>query len=191
MTRMEIRKLLNYLGMLWKWPLDIRVVPLIQLESFGQKLVVLHTILFIFNKVLVHAWNRYGGFNKELIFIHRGFNSIWACQEVLKQVRLSMNWYRMFYAQTSTPNPSIHQKLTNQESFVWKTLNSQPNITLVIMLPHFNGPWNPVCIVLVSPHFNNIVNLTQLTNRSLMTESIRASPMHIEQQTYCGNCTCT
>ena len=64
-----------------------------------------------------HAWSWCGGFNKEFfILIHWGpysFSHLLACQIDLA----SMNQYREFFVQTSTPTPSMHQKFTEHGKF--------------------------------------------------------------------------
>ena len=49
------------------WSIYVQVVELLFNfnQSFGQELVDLHTILFMFGKVLVHAWSRRGCLNEE------------------------------------------------------------------------------------------------------------------------------
>ena len=56
----------------WKENIDVRVILRIN-RIFGQELVVLHTILYMFGKLSVHAWSRCGGLNEEhTILVHGG-----------------------------------------------------------------------------------------------------------------------
>jgi hypothetical protein len=88
--------------------------------SFNSTWLLVGSWLFCLQNLpcLVSFWCMRGGY-VVWRFEHRTFyigswrvKLVLACQEVLKWVWSSMNWYRMFYVKTSTLPPRMHQKLT-------------------------------------------------------------------------------
>jgi hypothetical protein len=63
----------------------------------------------MFNTFFVHAYGWYGGLNKE-----HAISLQWG-----PKIHLKTSWhkptYRKFFVQSSTPSPSMHQKLTLHE----------------------------------------------------------------------------
>ena len=103
---------------------SIRVILQIN-YSFGWELVVLHTMLSMFSKFLVHAWSWCGGFKEKLLY-RLIKNQI----EFDMPIGAKMNRYRMFIIQTFTPTPSMYQKLTKRGKYCMQD-NQLPTKTLV------------------------------------------------------------